>query len=165
MKNLGTKRKPIWIARIPRVQPKYFGCHLFNTLISDHWVLYNTMGIVLVVAYVTQCYIACLFMVKFSPSQLPVCLFVCLSNSYGLNSWSSLFNHLHSLCDNQITEMSLLVKEARFETQQANTRRCIQTQNYITKDLRSKSEMEKSSSTFVKVLVPRICYFCVFESE
>lgn len=54
------------------------------------------------------------------------------------------------LCDNQITEMSLLVKEARFETQQANTRRCMQTQNYITKDLRSKSEMEKSSSTFVK---------------
>ncbi len=51
------------------------------------------------------------------------------------------------------------MKEARFETQQANTRRCIQTQNYITKDLRSKSEMEKSSSTFVKVLVPRIVTF------
>ncbi|XP_058636695.1 NACHT, LRR and PYD domains-containing protein 1a isoform X4 [Onychostoma macrolepis] len=42
------------------------------------------------------------------------------------------------------------MEEARFETQQADTRRCIQTQNYITKDLRSKSEMEKSISTFVK---------------
>ncbi|KTG42731.1 hypothetical protein cypCar_00005278 [Cyprinus carpio] len=54
------------------------------------------------------------------------------------------------LCDNQITEMGLLVEEARFETQQADERRCIHKQNYNTKDLRSKSEMGKSVSTIVK---------------
>ncbi|ROJ33099.1 Nucleotide-binding oligomerization domain-containing protein 2 [Anabarilius grahami] len=56
--------------------------------------------------------------------------------------------HLHKmmildLCDNQITEVGLLVEEARFETQQAGTRRCTQPQHYSTKDLGSKSKMEK----------------------
>uniref|UniRef100_A0A9J8AQH0 Uncharacterized protein n=1 Tax=Cyprinus carpio carpio TaxID=630221 RepID=A0A9J8AQH0_CYPCA len=70
-----------------------------------------------------------------------------------------LLPHLHKmmildLCDNQITEMGLLVKEARFETQQTDTRRCVQPQKYIAKDLRSKSEMEKSINTFVKTEDP-----------
>ncbi|XP_050971862.1 uncharacterized protein LOC127168819 isoform X2 [Labeo rohita] len=56
------------------------------------------------------------------------------------------------LCDNQITEMGLLVEDARFETQKADKRRCIQPSHnhHITKDLRSKSEI----STFVKTEDP-----------
>ncbi|XP_067299767.1 uncharacterized protein [Pseudorasbora parva] len=52
------------------------------------------------------------------------------------------------LCDNQITEIGLLVEEARFETQQAGARRC--TQHYSKKDLGSKSETENTIRAFVK---------------
>ncbi|XP_077084290.1 uncharacterized protein LOC143737167 [Siphateles boraxobius] len=54
------------------------------------------------------------------------------------------------LCDNQITEIGILVEEARFETQQAGTKRCTQPQHHSKKDLGSKSEMEKTIKAFVK---------------
>lgn len=43
------------------------------------------------------------------------------------------------------------MEEARFETQQAGTRRCTQPQHHSKKDLGSKSEMEKTIKAFVKV--------------
>ncbi|XP_051508941.1 uncharacterized protein LOC127414715 isoform X4 [Myxocyprinus asiaticus] len=53
------------------------------------------------------------------------------------------------LCDNQITEIGLLVEEARIETLHANKKRCAQQQSFISKDL-GPSQMEKTVKTFIK---------------
>ncbi|XP_067257644.1 uncharacterized protein [Chanodichthys erythropterus] len=66
------------------------------------------------------------------------------------------FTETICLCDNQITEIGLLVEEERFETQQAGKRRCTQPQHYSTKDLGSKSKMEKKKEDPIKEFEPEL---------